>query len=87
MPEYTDKDVPISCAECGEHQEGIPAMLNHVLSKHSNEYTPEEAENFVNLWADEAYDQIDAENVYRGDYFRRYGEDPYEPRSDQDYGD
>jgi hypothetical protein len=85
--EYTDKDIPIECSECGEYQEGIPDMISHLLSKHPNSYTPEEAANFADIWADNAYEQIELENIERADYFRRHGEDPFEPESDKDYGD
>lgn len=87
MSEYTDKDVPIECAECSELVEGVLPMVEHLLSNHSKDYTPEEAANFARVWADDTYEEIDAANAYRADYFRKHGEDPFEPRSDQDYGD
>jgi hypothetical protein len=86
MSEYSDQDVPIECAECSELVEGVLPIVEHILSVHTN-YTPEEAANFARVWADDAYEQIELENIERADYFRRYREDPYEPRSDQDYGD
>lgn len=85
--EYTDKDVPIECPECSELMEGVLPTVGYLLVNHSNSYTPEEAANFAGVWADDVYERIDAENAYRADYFRRYGEDPFEPESDKDYGD
>lgn len=86
MSEYTDNDVPIECVECTVIVEGIDTMKAHILSKHPD-YSIEEADNFARVWAESTYEQIDADNAYRADYFHRHGEDPYEPESDKDYGD
>ena len=87
MSEYSDKDVPIECAECSELIEGVLPTVEHILSVHGNSYTPEEAANFARIWADNSYEQMELEDIERAEYFRRHGEDLYEPESDKDYGD
>lgn len=75
MAEYTDLDVPITCAECDVLIEGIPGMEEHVRTKHP-QYSPKEIPEFVRNWADSVYDAIDAENAWRAEEFRRTGHDP-----------
>jgi hypothetical protein len=85
--EYSDKDVPIECAECSELVEGVLPMVEHILSVHGTSYIPEEAANFARVWADDAYERMELEDIERGEYFKSHGEDPFEPESDKDYGD
>lgn len=58
MSELTDKDVPITCPECNVLEEGVDAMMSHILDFHP-EYTPVEAANTARRWADAAYDEDD----------------------------
>ncbi len=72
MIEFTDANVPINCTECNLLIEGIEPMLQHVLSTHP-EYSPQEAQEYVRIWADSAYDEIDAQNAWRTEESRRTG--------------
>ena len=75
MAEYTDADVPMRCGECNLLEEGIGPMVAHVLAVHP-QYTPEEAQATVQLWAEDTYEEIDAYNMWRAEEFRRTGYDP-----------
>ncbi len=61
MSEFTDKDIPISCGECGVYCEGVDDTMAHILDKHPN-YTTEEAVQYASKWADTAYDEVDLQN-------------------------
>ena len=75
--ELNDRDVPINCANCNILEEGIPAMEKHVAEFHSDDYpTPADVTAYVRLWADSAYEEIDAHNAWRAEEFRRTGRDP-----------
>lgn len=60
MSEYTDKNIPIVCAECpGEYtEEGVQAMFEHILDAHP-EYSRYEADAYALKWMDAAYDRED----------------------------
>ncbi len=73
--EYDDSNVPIHCGECDQLEEGVAAMADHVLESHTD-YTPEQVEYYVRQWADDAYEQIEAENIWRAQEYRRTGHDP-----------
>lgn len=75
MAEYTDNNVPITCAECGEKLEGVPETVQHILAAHLN-YSPQEATEYAHVWADSSYEEIDAYNAWRTEEYRRTGTDP-----------
>ncbi len=81
--EYTDENVPLNCAECDAVAEGIPQMVQHILDTHPN-YTPEEAAEYARIWADSAYEDIEAHNMWRTEEYRRTGVDPDDLPSDRD---
>lgn len=56
----SDKDIPISCGDCGVYTEGLDNMIKHILKFHDT-YTPLEANEWAMRWMDEAYDQYDLE--------------------------
>ncbi len=70
MAEYDDATVPMNCGECDAPFEGIPAMIEHVLAAHP-EYTPEQAAEYVQGWAESAYEAIDAYNIQLAEEYRR----------------
>lgn len=53
---YTDKNVPINCAECNEFVEGIEDMEMHVATLHPD-YSPLEIKEHVSLWVEDAYER------------------------------
>lgn len=55
---YTDKNIPIECPECSAIIEGKEPMVAHVIDCHL-EYSPSEAVNFVDNWAEDAYERQD----------------------------
>lgn len=75
MVEYTDDNVPITCAECDVRLEGVPEMVQHILASHPN-YSPQEAAEYAHVWADSSYEEIDAQDTWRTEEYRRTGVDP-----------
>ena len=80
IAEFSDQDVPMECGECSEFIEGILPMVEHLRERH--DYSDLDAANYVQLWADDAYERIELENIEKEEYFRKYGIDP-----ESDYGD
>lgn len=70
MAEYIDANVPMKCGECDLLVEGIPAMIQHVLTTHPS-YTPEQAAEYVQGWAESAYEDIDLQNMRLTEEYRR----------------
>lgn len=71
-------DYPIytECGECiGWGTENHEELVNHILTSHSG-YTLEMAEEYSRAWEDDAADQEEANDIYRTNYFKRYGVDP-----------
>lgn len=56
--EFTDKTIPIACAECNEMIEGVDAMEKHITKEHKT-YSVLEAPTYARLWADDAYAKDD----------------------------
>jgi hypothetical protein len=81
--ELNDMNVPINCAECNVVEEGIPAMIMHIKTAHPD-YTPEQAVEYAKIWAEDAYESIEAIDTMRAEEFRRTGIDPYDLPSDRD---
>jgi hypothetical protein len=81
MPGFDDSNIPVTCAECEEVLEGVPALAGHLQTVHA--YTPEDAANYARSWADDAYNEQDAHDIWRTQEYRRTGLDPEaEPESD-----
>lgn len=57
MMRYTDKTIPILCAECNNYEEGFRDMCSHVIAYHADQYTEKEALKAVEQWKDEAYER------------------------------
>jgi hypothetical protein len=77
-------DYPIytECSECvGFGTEDHKELVNHILTEHSG-YTPLEAEEAAINWEEDAAEREEARNIYKSDYYKRYGVDP--DRIDQD---
>lgn len=53
---YTEKDIPISCAECpkGVFLIGIDNMIEHILVMHK-QYHHDEAVIYANEWMEDAF--------------------------------
>jgi hypothetical protein len=79
--EYIDANIPMNCGECDLLVEGVPAMEQHIREAHPT-YTPQQVVDFVRDWADNAYEQIDAHNIWRTEEYRRTGVDPDEADRD-----
>ena len=73
--EYEDSNVPMNCGECDLLIEGVPAMEQHIRETHPN-YSPIEVVEHARAWADSAYEEIDAHNLWRTQEYRRSGVDP-----------
>lgn len=56
--QITDKNLPFNCGVCDKLEEGIPAMLAHVVTTHDIDYNALEAPNYVRLWAADKYDRL-----------------------------
>ena len=85
MAEFDDNNIPIECGECSVSVEGLSSMVDHILATHPN-YDRFEAQEYARAWADSAYDQIDAENIERAEFFRRHGYDSYAEHDDNESG-
>jgi hypothetical protein len=72
-PDYDD--VYFSCAECNVKEEGVAAMVQHILQVHP-EYTPDEAQLYAEEWANSVIDEAIAHNSWRAEEYRRSGVDP-----------
>jgi hypothetical protein len=70
MSEFTDKNIPISCGECGIYCEGFDDTLAHILEAHKN-YSPEEADVYAAKWMESAYEDIDIRNQELTAAYRR----------------
>lgn len=70
MSEFTDKNIPVFCSECNIMEEGVDAMMSHILDFHPD-YSPEEAATFARKWADDSYDVNDAQQAAMTAYNRR----------------
>lgn len=69
MNGFTDKNIPISCSECNVLEEGINAMMSHLLDFHPD-YSPAQAANTAQRWANEAYDAEDLRQEALTQYHR-----------------
>jgi hypothetical protein len=77
---YTERiskmdSIYIPCSECNFGTESHEEMVNHILSIHSH-YTLEEAETYATLWEEDAFDRQEADNIYRAEFYKKYGVDP-----------
>lgn len=71
-----DYPVYTECGECiGWGTESHKELVNHILTNHTG-YSIEEAEEFARAWEEDAAAQQEANDIYRANYFRRYGVDP-----------
>lgn len=73
MPDLND--LYYECSECSESFEGIKEMANHILETHP-EYTEIEAEQAALVWAENALEQIEIEDAWKAEEYRRTGQDP-----------
>lgn len=71
---FTDKNIPVKCAECDEVMEGIEAVEDHILSHHVG-YTHQDAVSYARHWADAAYQENEEAMA---EYYRNRKEDPSE---------
>lgn len=55
---FTDKSIPISCAECDWMEEGLRQMMIHILSAHP-EYEPGTIYKYATEWMQTAYEKND----------------------------
>jgi len=63
------------CGECDFGSENHNDLVNHVLTVHTN-YTLEEAESYVTAWEESAWEELEAHNAYRTDFYKTHGVDP-----------
>lgn len=52
---YTDSSIPLTCGECEALVEGLMDMTCHLIDDHN--YTPDEAMEHAQLWANAMYDE------------------------------
>jgi hypothetical protein len=74
MTKWTDKTIPIKCAECEEEEEGLSNMIAHILIDHPN-YTPKQAVDHAETWMENAYEN---DEEFMADYYKQRKEDPSE---------
>lgn len=56
---YTDKNIPIACAECDNWvEEGLRSMMIHILKAHP-EYEPGVVYKYASEWMETAYEKND----------------------------
>lgn len=68
--------VYITCGECDFGIESLPLMIEHILQTHPNNYTPEEAADFAELWEQDAFEREDLEQLERTEFYKLHGVDP-----------
>jgi hypothetical protein len=71
----------IPCSECNFGVYTHEEMVEHILSTHPS-YSRVEAEEFAYQWEEAAYEEQEAENIWKAKEYRRTGVDP--DRIDED---
>lgn len=62
------------CGECNFGSENHIDLVNHVVATHN--YTPQEAEDYVTAWEESAWEEQEANDAYRTEFYNRHGVDP-----------
>lgn len=75
---YDDQNIPINCSDCDELEYGVDNMYQHILNVHKN-YDPLEARHYARMWADDAYEQIELNDIERTqEYHRDHEQDSWD---------
>lgn len=62
----------IVCGECDFGAETLEEMVAHILESHTG-YTPEMAQQYAELWLEDAYEQEELRNMRLTEEYRRGG--------------